>query len=148
MENSNPGEAMTQPAPDPLEHMRMIQAVIARLAGHSFSLKGWTTGVVVVLGGLDVLKLGTAAWAVPLPILLLALLDSYYLDEERRFRRLHDAVRTGQPSVEPFCMDTRPVAAHHRLCGVLRAFLSTSILPFHAGMIGVMWLTLNWRRGA
>jgi hypothetical protein len=69
----------------PLEHLRMIQGVIARLSQNSFQLKGWAVMLAVAL---QVFFKGEAAPAylfVPaLPVLAFWLLDSWYLRRERK----------------------------------------------------------------
>lgn len=76
-----------------IEHLKMIQAVIGRMATNSFMLKGW--GITLVAG---LLALGTrdkqpviiALGAVP--TLFFWGLDAYYLRQERRYRALYDHV--------------------------------------------------------
>ena len=85
--------------------MEMIQAVVARLAGNSFLIKGWALTLTgAFLGfGVDKNDWGLAAMAF-VPILVFGALDTYYLWAERRFRVHHDRVRAKDASVEPFSM--------------------------------------------
>ncbi len=80
---------------DRVEHLKLIQAVIARLAGHSFLLKGWAVTVVAALLALTEGRSGELS--IPLvglvPVLGFWVLDTYYLTHERRFRDLYDQVR-------------------------------------------------------
>lgn len=88
-----------------IKHMDMIQAVIARLAGNSFLLKGWAVTLTLGLLGFAIEKsdrgLAAAAFA---PILIFGALDAYYLRTERLFRKLYDCVRKEDPEVAPFWM--------------------------------------------
>ena len=90
-----------------IRHLGMIQDVIKRLADNSFSVKRWT---LVAVGALIALAVrdDTAALAFVGVGLAVAFwgLDSYYLRQERIFRRLYDKVRTEPSSVEPFAMWT------------------------------------------
>ncbi len=90
---------------DRIKHMEMIQAVVGRLAGNSFLVKGWSITVTGVFLGfaLDRDNSGLAVAAI-LPILIFWALDAYYLRSERLFRALYDRVREFDPSVEPFFM--------------------------------------------
>jgi hypothetical protein len=107
-----------------VEHLRLIQAVVTRLAHDSFLYKGWA--VVLVAG---ILALGSGLdtpwymFVALVPAFAFWGLDAYYLRQERLFRKLYDAVRR-QPFPEwekdPFSMDTKAcegeVATWWRVC--------------------------------
>ena len=84
----------------------MIQSVIARMAGNSFSLRTLavtlTTGLIALLGSINQPK-PLYAVAALLPLLVFWMLDARYLQLERMYRRLYDDVRLGK-SNEPFTM--------------------------------------------
>lgn len=88
-----------------IKHMEMIQAVVTRLAGNSFLIKGWAITLTGALLGFaldrDDSDLAVAAF---LPIVAFWGLDAYYLWAERLFRVLYDEVRKSAPAVEPFFM--------------------------------------------
>jgi hypothetical protein len=88
-----------------LKHMEFIQAVVARLAGNSFLLKGWAITVAGVFIGFslnsDDVRLALGAL---FPTIAFWGLDAYYLKSERLFRVLYDQVRKGDAHVEPFFM--------------------------------------------
>jgi len=76
-----------------IKHLEFIQGVINRLANNSFLIKGWF--ITIVLAGLS-FYLSQKKLAA-LPILLIAtlifwFLDSYYLRQEKLFRKLYDDV--------------------------------------------------------
>ena len=80
-----------------IEHLKLIQAVITRLARNSFAIKSTTAAASAALiaflatTGSPLASIGGAA------ILPLWLLDASYLRQERRFRRLYDHIRSGCP---------------------------------------------------
>jgi hypothetical protein len=85
--------AASMPSPDP-EHLKFIQGIIARLAGNSFLLKGWS---VTLVAGLTALAKADSdrdiAWIAVGVVIVFGLLDAYYLANERSFRKLYrDAV--------------------------------------------------------
>lgn len=88
-----------------IKHMEMIQAVVGRLAGNSFVMKGWAITLTVAFLGFalnrDDAGLAAAAFV---PIAVFALLDAYYLRAERLFRALYNRVRSNSQRVEPFFM--------------------------------------------
>lgn len=83
--------------------MEMIQAVVSRLAGNSFLVKGWSitlTGVFLGFGlDRDDWRLAASAFV---PIVIFWALDAYYLRAERLFRELYNVVRKPDTTVEPF----------------------------------------------
>jgi len=86
-----------------IKHMEMIQAVVARLAGNSFVIKGWVLTLTVALLGFAVNKNSSGLAAVALlPITVFWGLDAYYLQTEWLFRELHKKVRTPDSGVTPF----------------------------------------------
>ena len=88
-----------------LSHLSLIQSVISRLASNSFALKGWSVTVSAALLGLAARDANSGFAVVALyPALAFWGLDAYYLRQERRFRALYDAVRTGATR-EPLSMD-------------------------------------------
>jgi hypothetical protein len=88
-----------------VRHLEMIQGVISRLGTDSFLVKGWA---VAVSGAFLGFAIAGEEWALALagilPTALFWTLDAYFLRAERLFRALHDAVRTGDPPIEPFFM--------------------------------------------
>jgi hypothetical protein len=91
--------------PNRLKHLEMIQAVVARLAGNSFLIKGWSVTIAGAFLGLAVSR-GEAKLAGigVVPIAIFWGLDAYFLYAERLFRALYDLVRQDSCDVEPFFM--------------------------------------------
>ena len=75
-----------------MKHLELIQEVIKRMANNSFLLKGWT--VTLVTGILALASKDTDKqyfWIAYIPILMFWFLDAYYLQLERRYRRLYNS---------------------------------------------------------
>src|SRR4051812_7194957 len=102
-----------------LKHLELIQAVVTRLAGNSFTIKGWSITLVSALLALSA-KDSNSRYALlaVLPALCFWGLDAYYLRQERLFRKLYDAIRTEvldpvkrtRIAIDSFSMNTLPVA--------------------------------------
>lgn len=88
-----------------IEHLKMLQGVIDRLAGNSFTLKGWT---VLILSALFALGASEAEPRfIPIayiPTVSFWYLDGYYLKQERLFRELYR--QTVESDESNFTMDT------------------------------------------
>lgn len=101
-----PAAAFLKLTGDEIAHLEMIQGIISRMAANSFKIKAW--GVGVVTGALALTTgerlLGTVlAAAIAVTFWFL---DSFYLRQERLYRRLFDEVRL-QKGVSPFDMNTK-----------------------------------------
>lgn len=86
-------------------HLEFIQAVVTRMAASSASTKGWLLPVVTGTFGFALTKedasvalLGIAS------VMVFAVLDANYLNQERAFRCLYDAVAE-RKDVPPFSMN-------------------------------------------
>jgi len=79
-----------------LEHLKMIQGVINRLASNSFLIKGWSLTLIVAAMVLIARKdMETPYLTLPLiiPVLIFWFLDGYFLWQERLFRKLYEEIR-------------------------------------------------------
>lgn len=79
-----------------IKHLEMIQNIISRMANNSFKLKEWTITLVVAVFALtyneDFYNKGRLILIVLLPIFVMWVLDSYYLQNERQYRKLYKLV--------------------------------------------------------
>lgn len=94
-----------------VEHLKMVQGVINRMAQTSFILKGWMITVVITILGVSVANSNTRLGLLALfPVLIFWGLDAYYLRQERLFRGLYELIRqdTEHTTVPLFFMRTDP----------------------------------------
>lgn len=121
-----------------MKHMEMIQVAISRLGTNSFLVKGWAVTVAAAFWGFGI---GEREWGLALasviPLVVFWWLDAYFLRVERLFRKLHDAVRTGEPVVEPFFMTATKQEFVSRVAGPSRlaVLCSETLLPFYALLV-------------
>ena len=116
---------------DQRKHLELIQGVITRLAGNSFSIKGWAVGLIAVLGSFAVKDADPRfAFGLWLPVLCFWGLDAFYLRQERLFRELYNAVVAGgatPPAV--YSMDTTPY--EKQVGSTLNVAFSKTVLWLH-----------------
>ena len=126
---------------DQRKHLELIQAVITRMAGNSFVIRGWSVTLVSALFALAAKDADHKFVVVSyFPCILFWVLDAYYLSQERKFRSFYDSVRNKVNT--DFSMSTsattRPEDSWHR------SFFSKTMLIFHGAIIGVisvvMWV--------
>lgn len=123
-----------------MKHLELIQGVIHRLAGNSFSLKRWS---VLILTAFVILLAREPHshnhWFILIPLAALWLLDGYYLAQERLYRGLYDQVR--EPETGDMAFSLRPEASVDlRLW--FSAIVSCTVWPLYGGF-GVFALLLG-----
>jgi hypothetical protein len=90
-----------------VEHLKMIQAVINRLAQNSSQAKNWSVAAVTAILAFNSRSAQAITCAVALfPALCFWILDAYYLRQERLFRALYRSAAVGK--VPANTMDTSP----------------------------------------
>jgi hypothetical protein len=124
---------------DQRKHLEFIQAVITRMAGNSFLIRGWSVTLVSALFALAAKDANRTFVAVSyFPALLFWCLDAYYLSQERKFRDLYDAERV--KSATNYAME--PPKNAKSSWGP--AFLSVTMCLFHGAILLaisiVIWL--------
>ncbi|SRR6266404_3820170 len=126
---------------DQRKHLELIQAVITRMAGNSFLIRGWSVTLVSALFALAAKDADRGLVALSyFPCLMFWCLDAFYLSQERKFRSLYDAVR--QKSETDFSMETRATSQKRDRWG--STFFSFTVLLFHGGIIAAISLVM-WR---
>ena len=92
-----------------IAHLQMIQAVVTRMAGNSFMIKGWSVTLVAALFALGAANTnGLFVYLAYFPVFMFWALDAYFLRQERLFRKLYDHVRRSQDRSADFSMNTQP----------------------------------------
>lgn len=77
-------------------HLQFIQNVITRMNADSFQVKTWTVSIIVALAALAVNSKNYMYILISVvPTILFGTLDSYYLQQERKFRGLYKDVVLG-----------------------------------------------------
>ena len=91
------------------KHLDFIQLAITRMGANSFLLKGWSVTLVAAVFALAHEDADQRyLFAAYLPNVIFYVLDSYYLHNERLFRKLYDAVAADDSSVPAFSMKLAP----------------------------------------
>ena len=115
-----------------LAHLEMIQAVITRMAGNSFALKGWAVTLVAGLFALSSKDANQFYYLVTyIPIVVFWYLDAYYLCQERMYRNLYEKVRKLDEDKIDFSMNAAAKEFQTDKTTVANCFLSKTILSFY-----------------
>jgi hypothetical protein len=117
-----------------IKHLELVQAVISRMAQHSFQLKGWSVTVATAIFALAAKESSPGLAALALfPSIAFWCLDAYYLRQERLYRKLYEAIADPLRVVRPFSMAT------DEYVGEVGSWVNTlsakTILPLHAAIV-------------
>jgi len=115
---------------DQRKHLELLQAVIARLAGNSFSIKGWAVALVAVLGGFAAKDSDPRfVFGLWLPVFCFWGLDAFYLRQERLYRALYNAAVHSDPNAPTYSMNTKPFEL--QVPSAFRTLISRTVLWLH-----------------
>jgi hypothetical protein len=125
---------------DQRKHLDFIQAAIARMFSSSSASKSWGFTMAMVAFGFSTTRATPFVAVLGLiAVCFFGLLDSYYLREERLFRKLYDDARKG--AVEVYSMNRNTYLPQ---CPRRTVILSWSIIGFYGPLALVGALALTW----
>src|SRR5581483_4584053 len=131
--------AQVAPVAD-LEYLKMIQAVIGRLAQNSFQAKSWSVAVVAAILAFGSKSAQASACALALfPAVCFWMLDSYYLRQERLFRALYSSAAAGRVAI--YSMDTSPYEA--KVAAMRSTMFATPVLLVHGIVLVVIGIVIT-----
>ena len=121
-----------------LEHLKMIQDIIARMSGNIFLLKGWAITLIAAIFTIVAKNISGAYIFFSFCILFIFwILDGYFLSLERCYRSLYDEIREKKEEDIDFSMD---FTAHKKLWknSWLRSMFSKTLNIFYGALLVVM----------
>lgn len=113
----------------------IIQSIINRMWTNSFTIKGWAVMLVVWVIALDKFNqdnyLGLLAMAL-VAILILWWLDSYFLQQERLYRKLYKWVIENREISDQYLFDMNPGRLFGKEDCIVCVFFSKTIRPMYS----------------
>ena len=125
---------------DKISHLQMIQSIIDRMGKNSFSLKGWSVGIMIAIYAFAGQNYNKAVIVTLIPLIIFWILDSYYLMLERKYRRLYDDVRNKDNAKIDFDMNFNNISLKMneiKKFEFIRNIFSKTIWPFYVACIMV-----------
>lgn len=115
-----------------IEEVKVAQDIIKRMASNSFSVKTWTITLIVA----TLLFKGSSnhTFIAFIPLFAFWFLDSYYLQQERLFRKVHNWIVDYRPNNVDDLFNMNPIRFKNDVQSVLRIMFSISTLPFYGGI--------------
>lgn len=122
-----------------IEHLKMIQDVITRMASNSFSLKGWAVTLVAAIFALTWANISRGFLLIALiPIFAFWALDAYYLNLERKNRKLYDKVRKMDEAEIDFSMNSSLPELQDQTTRYWSCFWSSTEKKFYLPLLAVV----------
>ena len=126
---------------DRVEHLKMIQNIISRMAGNSSLMKRWAMVLVPAVATFG--KFGdapiVAGIAGGIPLIFMWWQDAKYLRLERAYRKLYEAIVAGE-EVKMFDLDSRPYLA--RVGSDYKTLCSWSVASFYPPLLVALAIAL------
>lgn len=135
-------------SPSVQSYLGLLQGIINRMAANSCACKTWciaiVSAIVVIVADEDRAEL---IWISLLPVVLLSVLDAYYLGLERQFRGLYNSfirkIHTDKVAVDDVFVVSLDNGAKDTLGKTLRACGSITIWPFY-GLLALMLIVVRF----
>lgn len=130
-----------------IKHLEFIQTIITRMANNSFMIKGWTITILTAIFLLANKDTNSSFVFVALiPTIFFFFLDAYYLQIERKYRKLYDLVISDN-SVKSMSLKVFPSSREDKTT-YKQTLFSKTIITFYVGLIVAlvamyMFLLLN-----
>jgi len=100
-----------------IKYLEMIQGIINRMASNSFMLKGWAVTLVAGIFALSAKGSNSLFFLITyVPIILFWFLDSYYLQLERKYRKLYNTNTDKKSEEIDFKMPVFPSSLDDKTC--------------------------------
>ncbi len=88
-----------------MKHLEFIQNIISRMNTNSFQIKEWMIAILSALLALYAnSNNATFVFVAIAPTIIFWYLDAYYLQQERKFRKLYDDVLSNDSKIPTFSM--------------------------------------------
>ena len=118
-----------------LKEIDIIQDIIKRMASNSFLIKGWAITLVVV----TLLLKGTEyqVWIAFIPLIVFWFLDSYFLHQERLYRKLYEWVINNRLSSKEYLFDMNAYRFKDEVQSRIRIMFSITLGWFY-GSIAIL----------
>ncbi|MBV8875927.1 MAG: hypothetical protein JO014_24725 [Metakosakonia sp.] len=128
---------------DKIAHLGFIQGVINRMGSNSFMIKGWCITLVAAIFALSADKANSNfAYLALFPLVIFWGLDTFFLRQEKMYRKLYEEVANEIVKSDKFTMNAS-VYSKDIGCYLEVAFTKT-LFPFY-GVMTVMILIFMWK---
>lgn len=133
-----------------LEHLKMIETIIERMARNSLTIKGWTAAIISIAATLiSKSNSNGCIFFMALGLLFVdgafAYIDAFYLQIERKYRKLYEKVLMPNSKIKPFNLNIKDIndeKENDKKLTPLNCIKSKSVLPFYLAIAVVIILLM------
>jgi hypothetical protein len=118
---------------DFLKEIDLVQAVVTRMANTSFLIKGWSVTMMTFIFATK-----SEPKALPLvfvPILLFWVLDAYFLQQERLYRKLYQWIVENRMLSDKYLFSLSTARVQDQKKSLLQVMFSTTLMVFYGGAL-------------
>ena len=126
------------------EEVKNLQEIIKRMASNSLEIKKWA--VTLIVGTMILKSEQNQVFVALIPLFSFWFLDSYYLRQEKLFRKKYEYLINIRKFCDEEFFDVNPKKYNKEVDSILRICFSVSTLPFY-GCIFVILLSVNGAYG-
>lgn len=134
-----------------LEHLKMIEPIIERMAHNSLTIKGWTAAIISIAATLiSKSNSNGCIFFMALGLLFVdgafAYIDAFYLQIERKYRKLYEKVLMPNSKIKPFDLNIKDNITDKEEIDedltLMNCIKSKSVLPFYLAIAVVIILLM------
>lgn len=122
------------------KHLEMIEAIVSRMAGNLFFLKGWAVTLIAALLALFARDLNRTYLFIAIFLAFVFwIVDGMFLSQERLFRDLYNEVRKLKEDQIDFSMDTSKYKSYAKNTWIF-CFFSRTLFWFYFPVVAALIL--------
>jgi hypothetical protein len=120
-----------------IKHLELIQAIITRMNSNSFVIKGWVITIVSAVLALLASTHNTSFIVITaLPIVVFWIVDSFYLQTERKYVELYKLTIKQDSAIAPFSLNPEEDAIKSaKKTLYFNVFTSRTIISFYLSLL-------------
>lgn len=115
-----------------LKEVDLIQNIIKRMASNSFMIKGWT--ITLVVATLLLKDENSKVLIAYIPLIVFWYLDSYFLWQERMYRKLYYWVIVNRLKTDEHLLDMNAYRFSSEVSSVIRIMFSKTLFCFYGSI--------------
>jgi len=116
-----------------LKEIEIIQDIIKRMAFCSLIIKGYTMILIVMVFLLE--RIEYQIWIIFIPLMAFWFLDSYFLQQERLYRKLYEWVINNRLKTEDFLFDLNVYRFRNEIQPKIKIMFSLTLGWFYGSII-------------
>jgi len=116
-----------------LKEIEIIQDIIRRMAFNSFMIKGWAITLIVV--ALLLRRSGYQVWIAFIPLFVFWFLDTYFLWQERMYRKLYDWVIKNRLKTDEYLLDMNAYRFRKEVVSRFKVMFSITLFWFYGSIV-------------